>query len=279
MQVKYNILTNIVFQHKYFSHQQLECLTVLPSKTTERFMLNNGMIFKSFNNGFTLLYETDKNGLEKNKEVLLSDDLILRFYLFLTDANFYNYTESGFENITSSLYYFHNIIEKRKNPFSPSLLHQKEFVSESDILPLEEQEEQYFRKPFALIDIRLNNNLLSEYALSFKEKQTYWRYLLMSEHLKELQKPAILSNQIIFNGPITKKLSNKREVICFESNKPISLNQVPINHFKLVENFENETSSFRVVIKLLPTPDINNISSIEDSQEKNKIKYSEIFIY
>lgn len=278
MHIKYEILTNILFRHKYFSHQRLECLSVQPSKSTEQLLLNNGLVFKSFKDGFALFYESFSNGDAQTKQSLQMRNITLRFYVTLSESSFFNYTEIGKMDISTTFYHFHNMFE-RKDSFAPNLLHQEEFVSEADSISEEEHGEQYFRKPFALVDININNEILDEYVISFKEKQTYWRYILMSEHLKELHQPAILGEQAIFNGPIKKVLPNKSEVLSFESNKPISLNQVPLKHFKLVENYENESSLYKTVIRLLPTPNTNSISSIKDITDSKPTEYSEIFIY
>lgn len=279
MQLKYKLLTNILFRHKYFSHQRLECLKVQPSQKAMVYLQNNGLIFKPYNDGFTLFYETS----EKEEQDTLNNinllDIQLRFYLTLTDPFFFNYTEIGKIDIASSFFYFTNITLTNLKASTPDVLHQQEFASENDIISDQDHNEEYFRNPFAVIDINISNKLLTEYKITFKEKQTYWRYILMSEHLRELHNPAILNEHIKFSGPQKAILPNKSEAIYFESDQPISLFQTQPNQFKLVENYENEISLYRSVIKHLPTPNINLISSIGIASNNMLSNISEIFIY
>ena len=279
MQVEYDILTNISFRHEYFSSTRLECLTVRTNKSTEDLMLNRGLLFKPFKDGFALLYETLQNGEQRNKATLLEGALTLRFYVTLTDPNFFNYTDANMQHVAASVYYFHNNKATRPESFSANLLHQEEFISEADEVSYEDFGERSFTKPFALIDLNLNEALQAEYSLHFKEKKTYWRYVLVGDHLKDLQQPAILGEQEVFDGPDKLLLPDKREALSFVSSTPISLKQRPEKQFKLVENYEAGATSHKVIIRSLPVPDITRISSLGNLGEKNKKNmYSEIFI-
>ncbi|MDP4209279.1 MAG: hypothetical protein Q8928_10755 [Bacteroidota bacterium] len=277
MQVEYDILTNVIYRHRYFSNLKLECFSIHPDKSSEDVMLNNGLIFKPFKDGFVLLYEAYSNGQRRERVEILDSSITLRYYLTLTDNNFFNYTDGGMDNLVDSIYYLHNINDNRTKPSLGSLLHLDEFVSKADIYSCKSFGETFSIKPFAIIDIHLNKELLTEYSLIFKEKQTYWRYVLVSEYLKNLQQPAILGEQEIFIGPDNIQLPNKQEALYFTSNIPISLSQSPLKHFKLVENYEKGSPAYRVVMRLLPTPNPANISTI--SNIRNDKIYSDIFIY
>lgn len=273
MEVEYDILTHVVFRHNYFSGLKLECISVHPGQDTALQMLNIGLLFKSYKDGFALIYEKSRDGQERGKKELLDGSVKLRFNIMLTDSNFFNYTEGGMDSLADSVYYFHNANAGSEKTMK---LHKDEFVSQADIYPSENLNGKIHSKPFAFVELRLDENLANEYTITFREKQTYWRYLLLSEHLKSLQNPAILGEQVVFSGPEKLLLPDQKEALCFESTAPISLSQVPAKHFMLVENYENQTSAYRVVMRLLPSPNINNISSAKKN-EKNM--YSEIFIY
>jgi len=277
MQVEYDILTNVLFRHRYFSNGRLECLTVRPDKETAAVLLNRGLVFKLFKDGFTVLYEAFHNGQAREKSELIKDNITLRFCLTLTDANFFNYTDGGIENIPTSVYYFHNKNDQR---VQSNYLNQEEFVSSADVVSHESFGEISFTKPFAFIDITIHSDLQAEYMLSFKEKQTYWRYVLVSDHLKDLQQPAILGEEEVFTGPDKLTLPDKKEALSFVSSSPISLKQIASKQFKLVENYQSGSAGYKTIIRSLPGPDVSRISSIGDRDTKNtKTTYSEIFIY
>jgi len=278
VQNEYNILTNITFRHRYFSNQKLECLSVHPSQGAEKTMLNEGLMFKPFIDGFVLLYETSFDQPRARKDALKNGEP-LRFYVTLKDSNFFNYTEGGMENLAGSVYAFRNNRANEDALVLADQLHREEFVSKEDVVLCKDLDEQFFSKPFALLDVYLTENLKTEYTITFKEKQTYWRYILVSDHLKCLKQPAILGDQETFKGPFEMRLPDKRNVLYFVSEKPISLSQATLKHFKLVENYENELLAQRVVKRLLPVPDTSTISAFGNANPNDKNYYSEIYIY
>jgi hypothetical protein len=278
LQVEYDILTNVLYRHRYFSNQRLECLAVRPALSAETYLLNNGLILKSFKDGFALLYETSNNGQRHDKSEILDNTITLRFYLTLNDNSFYNYTDGQIDNLTETVYYFHNLNENEESMFAANRLHHDEFVSQSDVSFLASLGEITNNKTFAVIDIRLKEELPVEYFIYFKEIQTYWRYVLVSDYLQNLHQPAILGEKEFFDGPNKIELPNKQDALCFISSEPISHIQIPLNRFKLVENYTKESSSYRVVKRMLPSPDPSSISNIGGIREIDK-KYSDIFIY
>lgn len=235
------------------------------------------MLFKAGNDGFTLLYETSSNGTKRSRQEILDGETSLRFHVTLTDSNFFNYTETGIETITETVFYFHNIGGDKNERSSTANLHEKDFVSKADVRSCEEIGERFFTKPFAVIDLCLLKDLSSQMYIYFREKQTYWRYILAGDYLQTLQKPAVISDVNTFKGPQKLVLPDKKEALAFVSEAPIGLNQIPGKTFKLVENYEPEMKTYRIVKRMLPTPDISSISLL-DKEDKTK-QYSEIFIY
>lgn len=279
MQVSYELLTNVVFQHQYFNKQRLECLYVKPSVECERTLINYGLIYKNARDGFAIFYQTESNREVQSREALNGNNILLRFNIMLNDANFYNYTDSGIESLHNSHYYFHNIPEKREDTSKLKYLHHKEYVSKADVITQYTAHGDSLSKPFAVVDILIHNELHSEQVISFLQRKSHWRYILMGDHFLELHKPGVIGDGAIFNGPFTRLLANQKEVICFESQEPISHYQISKHHFQLVENDEGNDSGYRVVVRRLPTPDVTTISTIKEKTEKEKIEFSEIFIY
>ncbi|MBS1530499.1 MAG: hypothetical protein JSU01_09340, partial [Bacteroidetes bacterium] len=138
--------------------------------------------------------------------------------------------------------------------------------------------ERFFNKPFAKLDITIQPGLKTEYFIRFQAVETYWRYILVSDYLQELKKPAIIGgdNGAFFGEPSKVTLPDNRQVNAFVSNDKLSLAAGATKVFQLVENYDNGSSQYRVVIRALPRPDVRYISKIE--QNTNPFKYSDILI-
>jgi hypothetical protein len=277
MQAEYHILSNITFRHQYFSNRKLECLSVQPAQGSRMVMQNLGLLFKPFKDGFILLYETSGNEPDKRKMIATGD--VLRFYLTLNDSNFFNYTDTEIENLAGSVYYFHNNRTDEAKPDAPNRLHSGDIVSKEDVFSCNDMDEKFLTKPFAIIDIYMTNNMKTEYSITFKEKHTYWRYILVSEYFRNLKQPAILGEHYVFDGPFEVHLPDKREALYFVSTVSIGLSQEAVTRFKLVENYENGSSAYKIIKHFLPVPGITSVSSFGTIDAKDKNCYSEMYIY
>lgn len=279
MNSAYNILTTVSFKHRYFSDLKFNGLQVVPDTNSRRIMVNHGLVFKSSRDGFRIFFETGAESLEQQLKEIIDHKINLRFILTLTDPLFYNYTSGFTNNLATGTLYFHNSVEKREQASSDFALHTGEFASEKEVLNLKDLDIDYFTRPFGIIDLYLVEGLLQDYSISFREKETYWRYVLVSDHLKHLTDPAIVYDTEIFDGPKKIALPDQREAVTFESTAPIGLFQLPKKVFKLVENFDAATLKYKVVLNTLPLPDINALSVLPREKGKETLSYSEIFIY
>ncbi len=269
MNSQYSILFQVNFRHAYFAGEIPDCFSVRPTADTDAFLLNQGMLFKSRRDGFAIAFESYNNGQQYTAADALAHDHKLTFVMGLSDPLFFNYTDV-IGDIANSVFLFRN------NTTAGSLvLHASEYVGTEDLVKLEELGYPFFRKPFALIELHLNTMRAGEYAVQFREKSTYWRYLLVSDHLRELQRPAVLNGSVVFNGPVEIELPGNKRALAFESEQPLSISQRPGKNFQLVENYDAETNKGKAVIKMLPHPDVNCISRLGPSNGKY---YSEIFI-
>jgi hypothetical protein len=271
MNVKYSILFRVNFRHSYFADNIPKCFSVRPTADTEKFLLNNGMLLKVNYEGFVIAFESFSNGKEYSSDPIFASGETLTFAVTLNDALFFNYTAVEAADIGTSVFYFHN----QDPALRSSSLHASEYAGAEDLVSAKDLPQQFFTKPFALIEIRLNDVYTGDYEIRFKEKSTYWRYLLVSDHLRELHQPAVLNGSIVFTGPVEIELPGKRTALAFESVIPVSIRQRSEKTFQLVENYDADSNKGKTVIKTLPHPDINIVSKLNGQDSK---EYSEIVI-
>jgi hypothetical protein len=244
---------------------------VKPTADTERFLLNNGMLFKAKHDGFMIAYESYNNDKVYDREPILTAGGTLTFTVSLNDALFFNYTAIKATNIGTSVFYFHN----HNTAVQSSSLHSSEYAGVNDVVPVKDLPYHFFNKPFALMEIGLNNLHTEDYVIRFMEKSTYWRYLLVSDHLRELHNPAVLNGSVAFKGPVEIELPGNRSALAFESEIPVSIKQRSEKTFQLVENYDADSNKGKTVIKALPHADINIVSKLSTENIK---EYSEIVI-
>ena len=271
MQSAFDILTKVNFSHSYFYDGVFNGFVVKATDSTGRILQNHDLVMKPFNGGFHILYDQNFAGTVRKREDLLNENLELDFTLTLTDSLFYNYTADAPAQIDQSIYFFNNTL----NPVGS--IQSGDFVSEADVQPLTFFAEKFFVKPFAKLVLALNSRLQSEYTIKFNAKSTYWRYILMSNYLQELNNPAIIDTDSAnaFGEPLKVSLPGNLQVNAFVSGSALQLSQRPAKAFQLAENYEAGSLKYKVVIRSLPYPDIKAVSRLPNSTSN----YSDIFIY
>jgi hypothetical protein len=276
MKYAFETLVNVSFSHSYFSDRLFGGFTVEPSQLTLKELLNNGLLFKPYNGGFRILFDSNFAGSLRDREKALNSAIDCQFILKLNDTEFYSYTELEGEDISKSMYYFSNV--SADNELSGSL-HIDEYVSPKDLRPLESFEEKYFVRPFARLDLRLSSGLEAAYSITFKAKETYWRYILINEAFQSLNSPAIIDSKgsLYFEGPEKLPVQGK-EVIAFKSKAPISF-KFDQEVFQLVDNYEPESGRYKSVMRALPSANHNYITLLEPNNNTEQINYSEILIH
>jgi len=271
MRSAFDILTKVNFSHSYFYDGVFNGFSIQATDNTNRILQNHDLIMKPFNGGFYILFDQNFAGSTRTREDVLSEKLTLDFTLVLTDSLFYNYTDAAPAQIDQSIYFFNNSLN------SAGSIHSADFVSEKDVQPLTFFAEQFFVKPFAKLILALNNEVQNDYTIKFNAKSTYWRYILMSNYLQELNNPAIIDTDSTnaFGAPSKVDLPGNQQVNAFTSGKALQLSQRPAKAFQLAENYESGSSKYKVVIRSLPYPDIKAISGLPNSTSN----FSDIFIY
>jgi hypothetical protein len=274
-------LVTIVFEHDYFSQQGLTALDVTVLPDSRQSMLNYGLVFKRLGNGFSILYDTVFAGRQRAKDSLLQENIRLSFSLALNDAHFYNYTGLSLADIAQSIFYFRNDRPLPADNQHRQALHAGEWVSEKDLRAVTQFKKQPFIKPFGWLDLELHQPLPAIYYVRFPVKQTFWQYIVVSDHLQGLDKLAVMDAQAkeVFKGPETITLPDNRRALSFISPAPIPLSQADNKIFQLVENYDPDTGKGKVVQAALPWPDMQVISSATSKRTGRDPFFSEIFIY
>ena len=131
-----------------------------------------------------------------------------------------------------------------------------------------------------MIDIRMHKDLENILEISFSSYSTYWCYVLSTDHLQELVNPAIVNKETkeAFTGPELIRLSETQTAPAFFSSKPIPYHERVKNMFQLVEEYNKETLSYKMVWPVLPGPNPKHISSIETTEAYKNKNLSFIFI-
>jgi len=277
MRNAFEVLLNVSFNHTYFASKVFAGMVFTPTASTQLLFLNNGLFYKAFPGGFRIVFDSNFNGSIRSREDLISDILECKFIASLTDKSFYNYTNIECVDISKKILHFYNVsADEAKLRDS---VHSGDFVSESDLKLVSEFTEPYFVKPFAVLDLRLAPGLPESYKISFKAKETIWRYILMSEDLQSLNNPAILDNTGTepFYGPELLKFSGISG-LAFKSKQAISFTERSAQNFQLVENYDAESGRYKVVMRALPKANPEMISLIESENRLENNNYSEIFI-
>lgn len=274
MNFAFEQLVAVSFRHSYFRGELFNGLAVEPTADTRWTLQNHGLVFKTVNGGFILAFDRTHAGQQRDRSSLLNAGLQLSFTARLTDLNFFNYTVPFTGEVNKRMFHFTNASTRAE-------LHGGTDVSDEDLFTLDHFGEHYFVKPFARIDLQLNKKFREDYVVRFKAKETYWRYILMSDHLNDLDSPAILdsSTSELFDGPEKLPVRGK-ETLAFRSKSPIRFSQDPKTVFQLVDNYDAASGRYKVVMRALPLADPNHITLVSrGATTQDLTNYSEIFIH
>lgn len=275
---QYDIAFSIYFKHDFFADGKLRCLTAQPTTETAHFLRDHGGLVKILPDGLHVLYDSLFLGEKRSRAEFLESGITLKFSIQNTDTEFFNYTTDFNTDISSTYFLFKNnygsaTAKKEK-------LHRDDFVGKDDITTTSSGEDFFFEKPFGLINIQLHKELEQTLSISFTSNSTYWCYIINTGYLQELTQPAIIDKETkqVFNGPEEIQLNEKEIGLAFFSTAPIAHMQRPNAIFQLVEEYEAEARTYKVILPALPRPSINHISSIKNITEQKKEKFSFIFI-
>ena len=278
----FSSLVRVVFEHDYYGDRLFQWLTASPSPRTAMEMRKRDILFRQAQGGFSLFF----NQRETRSQVLAAP-FSLRFHLALNDPDFYNYTDlpagvplpadpplpsgatlpaagaalsSG--KISQSVFLFYNMTGNPTSDNGMPLLHSGPVVACTDLCDAGQLIPGVFVKPFGILIIDLGPDLSECYGIRFSARSTHWSYILVSDYLRGLDRPAIIdtAGQETFTGPRPVVLPDNRDALSFTSRNPIALRFSDNKRFKLVEQFDPDPAKSRVILGALPLPGVSIIS-------------------
>jgi hypothetical protein len=165
-------------------------------------------------------------------------------------------------------------------------LHGGQYVAVKDVVENSLDTTFEKEKQFGEIIIDCVENLKTNYYIRFRNKKSCWRYILISNYVKKLELPEILSvtannSEKAFLKQLTNKiLSTNEDIVVFTSIK-----QYPLCHtfsstqlFSLVNMNASGNGNYTVVKRVLPTPDVNAISNALPQAMDSLNVFSDIFL-
>jgi hypothetical protein len=116
------------------------------------------------------------------------------------------------------------------------------------------------------------------FDIAFKARPIFWKYYVMSQHLRELPGLGIANGRsgIKFKGPQTELLLEKHEAQVFISEEAIPLSERRKHKFQLHKNHGGKDKLGKAVVSMLPQPGPEDIKPLKDQPNQY---FSEIFIY
>lgn len=246
----------------YFDNQKVE--------TSENATLHEND-FVSSANAFKIKPAYFEMSFAKNAKIALMDENKNIFIQETIEGQIFNFDMRGFQEGK------YTITENGKD--------KETFVYLQNMMP---------PRPVGLIELKMSEKGRKEilgqikeeeplttrnYKVCFETRSTYWRYLIVPKYQNSLQNLVIDTGEtkVPFKGPKTQKLPNGVEAYCFESEKPLALQEITNYNFQLVKNKDSKGKSIHQILRRLPVPSFEMIKP-ESRNPDSKI-YSEIIIY
>ena len=141
-----------------------------------------------------------------------------------------------------------------------------------------------WKKPLGILEIfpgqlytHLKEKGKAEYIVSFNNRQTIWKYFLVSPAYQKFDNLTIInkSKEPAFKKPVKQSVHDELEALVFESNNKIPIEEHS-NGFQLIEGYDPKLKSGKVILKHLATasPDL----LYRDETNSGEAIYSHIFI-
>lgn len=276
MQLISEPLFSVAFRHNYYQDNSCRFLKTVLAEETNSLMKRYGLIIKLHESGFRIYYESWFAGRERTYEEIKQFPLILKILLINTDIYFYNYT-NGFTDHAVS-----DTVLCFRNNGDDGRLHTDVFAGSSsaasevvELLP------GNFRRPFGVIYFNLQEVQPIDYYIQFDAKKVYWRYVVATQHLRDLENPAIINkaDQSVFDGPVSCELPDQRNALLFTSGSPLKVSEQSDRNFQLVESYNINSGRQKVVIQMLPNPNVKHISAINGgADKKDGVPYADVIL-
>lgn len=282
-------LFSIEADHSFFPDGFCRELHWDPTPQTDMAINNAGLLTRKVMNGVRVFY--DRNSLDTLRAHAADpeDPLNLMFKVFCRDSLFMNYTEPPTYRDDAILYADNLNVEGDEN--ARLRLHQDEYLGEADFKSLDSplfedvlSHRDRLVRPQIVVNIRFTGDeagLLGEqspatpkvYFVSFRARETIWKYSLLGEVAKEGLYIADLDNGIEFEMGEADTLSDKRPALTFRSKTYIPLRERSDCRFQLRER---NSGTGKVIIRRLPVASTSQIG--REVIEGVETSVSEMFI-
>lgn len=258
-------LFSVEIEHSFFHDGCCQGIEFVPVPKTAIMIDNAGLLTRKIVNGIQVFY--DRNYVDSLCAHVAdaNESLGLMFKVFSRDNLFINYTEPPVLREDAILYV--DSLNFAGGGDSKVRLHQEEHVGDADFeklgSPLFEDvlsPTDHLVRPLMMVNIRLKadeTGLLSEqssatpktYLVSFRARETIWKYYLLGEMAKEGLYIVDLDNGIEFEMGGVETLTDNRPALTFRSKTLIPMRERPDCRFQLREK---NSGTGKVVIRRLP---------------------------
>ncbi len=142
-----------------------------------------------------------------------------------------------------------------------------------------------WKKPFGILEIYTSTLLKHfrekgkiEYAVKFGNRQTIWKYFLVSSVYQKFNNLSIINKgkEQIFSGPEKQPILENTDALVFESKNKIPLSEISEDTYQMVENFDLTNKTGKIVLKNLPKA--SPVQLYRDETKSNDAVYSHIYI-
>jgi|GEM_PF-971551 len=272
MNFQFEILFTISLRHAYFEDGVFRACNAVATADTREIMKRYGMGYKVLPGKIQVFYDTRFAGSNRSRASLLKEGLVLGFELQVTDAHFLAYTSLPYYQPSVTAMYFSNTdFDNADSPYG-TLLHAGEAVTVANIVcPVANpgKPQPISPVPHGIIDMALTETLEEQFCIAFTPGTAYWQYILLSDHLKELHNPSVIHKDTreAFKGPARVMMPDGKEGIAFISGEAMVYSQKPSKFFQLVEEYDAQQDKGKVVIPMLPNPDVKHITGIRSPFE------------
>ena len=286
-------LFSIAVEHQFFLDGVCTGLDFIPTPHSEKILKRVGMLTRHTRNGIRVFYDEQRT---EALQLLIADPdepLCFGFKVVSRDPAFVNYTIPTVL-LDDAILYFDSRRAKKEEKTGKVRLHAGASVSEKNFKKLNAPvlegligKREQVVKPHFLINIWIERKHTSakkppakdieiipiDYYLTFKARQTYWKYYLLGEIAKSNPYIADLNDQTEFEAIGHISLPNEKIALTFRSKEPIPLQEKFDQRFQLRANGTREG---KVLMKRLP---VASTSHIDKEVVKGKeVVVSEIFI-
>jgi hypothetical protein len=286
----YRPLFNIEVNHGFFADGLCPCLDFVASEQTERIIKNTGLLVRKSLGGIGIVYD------QSSSDALLSyvedqaEPLFFDFKVYSNDPAFKSYTEPFSGSLIEGVLYFDNqshVSIDNKN----IRLHASEYVTSINSEKFEalQVREIFTQKerlipPLFIVRIYASGKegalfpmqvemAAKNYYLSFKSRNTIWKYYLLGAMAKNNVYVLDLDGGVEFEFSGETPLADARTALIFRSISAIPLRQKQDFRFQLRER---SSEGDRVLIKRLPVATIGQFG--KEIVSGQGIVVSEIYI-